>query len=80
MRRAKDTGALLAPIAVAAFVVVCCAGLPVIAGAFAGLTLVAVLGLGGGLIALVTIVSGIVLFVRARRRRPCRGTSERPAR
>jgi hypothetical protein len=79
MRRAKDTGTLLAPVAVAAFAIVCCASLPVLAGVFAGLTLAAILGVGGGLIALIAVLTGIVLVLRARRRRSCPPTTQRPS-
>ena len=71
MRRAKDTGTMLAPLAFGAVAIVCCAGLPALAGAFAGVTLAAILGVGGGLIALVTVVAATVLILRARRRRSC---------
>lgn len=79
MRRAKDAGTLLAPVAVAALAIVCCAGLPVLAGVFAGLTLAVILGVGGGLIALIAVLAGTVFILRARRRRSCPPTSQRPA-
>ena len=69
MRRAKDAGTMLAPVAVAAVALVCCAGLPALAGTFAGLTLATVLGLGGGLLALLALASGAALILRARRSR-----------
>jgi hypothetical protein len=78
MRRAKDAGTLLAPVAVAVLAIVCCAGLPVLAGVFAGLTLATILGFGGGLIALIAVLAGTVLVLRARRRRSCPPTSQRP--
>jgi biotin transporter BioY len=80
MRRAKDAGSLLAPVAVAAFAIVCCAGLPVLAGVSAGLTLAVILGVGGGIIAIVTAIAAVVLLLRTRRRRSCPPTSQRSAR
>jgi hypothetical protein len=71
MRRTKDTGTVLAPLAVGAVAIVCCAGLPAIAAAFAGLTLATILGVGGGLVALIAAVAGTVTILRARRRRSC---------
>ena len=41
MRRTKDTGTVLAPLAVGAVAIVCCAGLPAIAAVFAASSLVA---------------------------------------
>jgi hypothetical protein len=79
MRRAKDAGTLLAPVAVAALVIACCAGLPALAAVFAGLTLATVLGVGGGLLALLALVAVMVLMLRARRRRSCQPRGERPA-
>jgi hypothetical protein len=76
MRRAKDAGSLLAPVALA---IGCCAGLPALAGMFAGLTLAVILGVGGGLIAFIAAGAGIVLVLRARRRRSCTPTSQRSA-
>jgi hypothetical protein len=78
MRRAKDAGTLLAPVALATLAIVCCAGLPVLAGVFAGLTLAVILGVGGGLITLVAVLAGATLILRARRRRSCPPTSQRP--
>ena len=71
MRRTKDTGTVLAPLAVGAVAIVCCAGLPAIAAVFAGLTLATILGVGGGLAALIAAVAGTVMILRARRRRSC---------
>jgi biotin transporter BioY len=79
MRRAKDTGTLLAPVAVAAFAIACCAGLPVLAGTIGGLTLATILGAGAGLIAFIAAVAGAVLLLRARRRRSCPPASQGPA-
>jgi hypothetical protein len=78
MRRTKDAGTLFAPIAVATLAIVCCAGLPVLAGVFAGLTLALILGVGGGLITLIAALAGATLILRARRRRSCPPTSQRP--
>jgi len=64
MRRAKDTGTVIAPLAVGAVAIVCCAGLPAVAGVFAGVTLAATLGVGGGLVALITVVAATVLMLR----------------
>jgi hypothetical protein len=71
MRRAKDTSTVLAPLAVGAVAIVCCAGLPALAAVFAGLTLATILGVGGGLVALIAVVAGTVAILRARRRRSC---------
>jgi hypothetical protein len=75
----KDAHAPLVAVAVAAVAIVCCAALPALAGAFAGLALATVLGVGGGVIALIAAVSATVVL-RARRRRSCPPTSRRPAR
>jgi hypothetical protein len=79
MRRAKDAGTLLAPIGVAALAIVCCAGLPSLAGLAGGLTLAAVLGLGGGLVVLIAALAVTMLTVRARRRRGRRPDGRGPA-
>jgi hypothetical protein len=73
----KDAGTLLAPVAIAAIAIVCCAAPPVLAGALAGLTLAAVLGVGGGLIALIAVLSATVMYLRARRRRSCLPSDQR---
>jgi len=78
MPRTKDTGTVLAPLAVGAVAIVCCAGLPAIAAVFAGLTLATILGVGGGLVALIAAVAGTVMILRARRRRSCPPT-QRPS-
>lgn len=78
MRRANDARALLAPVGVAVVAIVCCAGLPVLVGVFAGLSLAAILGVGGGLVALIAVVAGAVLALQARRRRSSRPTTPRP--
>lgn len=79
MRRAKDAGTLLAPVAIAALAIVCCAGLPVLAGVLAGVTLGVILGVGGGLVALIAVLAGTVLLLHARRRRSCPPTRQRSA-
>jgi hypothetical protein len=71
MPRPKDAHTLLVPVAVAAVAIVCCAALPVLVGALAGVTLAAALGLGSGLIALIAALCAAVIFLRARRRRSC---------
>ncbi len=71
MRRAKDTGTVLGPLAVGAVAIVCCAGLPALAAVFAGLTLATIVGVGGGLVALIAAVAGTIAILSARRRRSC---------
>jgi hypothetical protein len=77
MNRSRGTGALLAPVAVAFVAIVCCAVLPVLAGALGGLALATILGVGGGLIALIAAAAAIVVVLRLRRRRACRPTGQR---
>jgi hypothetical protein len=77
MRRAKDS-TVLAPLAVGAVAIVCCAGLPALATVFAGLTLATILGVGGGLAALIAAIAGTIAILRARRRRSCLPT-QRPS-
>jgi hypothetical protein len=79
MPRQKHVGTLLVPVAVAAVAVVCCAALPVLAGAFAGLALVTALGVGGGLLALIAVLATTVIVLRTRRRRSCPPSDQRPA-
>jgi hypothetical protein len=79
MARAKPANRLLAPIIVATVAIVCCAALPALAGAFAGLAVATILGVGGGLIALIAALSLTVMLVRARRRRSCPLSSQGPA-
>ena len=52
--------------------VICCAGLPAIAGVLGGITIAAVLGVAGGVLAIAVAVSASVLLVRVGRRRTCR--------
>jgi uncharacterized membrane protein YedE/YeeE len=77
MRRTPDTGTVLAPLAIGAVAVICCAGLPALAAVFAGLTLATTLGVAGGLVALIAAVAGTVVILRARRRRCC-PTTQKP--
>lgn len=76
MRRA---GTLLAPVAVGAVALACCAGLPALAATFAGLTLATILGVGGGVLVLLALISGAVLIPRARRRRSSTRREVRPS-
>jgi hypothetical protein len=78
MHRAKDAGKLLAPVGVAVLAIACCAGLPVLAAVFAGMTLATILGVGGGLILLIAVLAGMLLALRARRRRSCPPPTQRP--
>jgi hypothetical protein len=75
MRRSRGAGALLAPIAVAGLVIACCAALPVVVGALAGLALGVAVGVGGGLLAAIALAAAIIAL-RARRR-GCPGNSNR---
>jgi len=58
----------LAALGIGAFAVVCCAGLPLIAGVLGGVALGSVLGAGVGVVAVV-LVSALVVARRARRQR-----------
>jgi hypothetical protein len=60
-----------AAVAVAVVAVACCAGLPAIAAVIGGLTLGALLGFAGGLLAVCAVVAAVVFAVRARGRRAC---------
>jgi uncharacterized membrane protein YhaH (DUF805 family) len=57
----------LAGVGVAAVVVVCCAGLPLIAGVVGGIALAAVLGVGAGILALAALIAVVAITVRRRR-------------
>lgn len=59
----------LAALGIGAFAVVCCAGLPLVAGVLGGVALGSVLGVGAG--ALVVIVVIVLVLARARRQRAC---------
>jgi membrane associated rhomboid family serine protease len=78
MRRPRDAGTLLLPVALAAVAIVCCAALPLLAGAFAGLALGVSVGVGGGALGLVAGVVACAIFVRSRRRRSCPHSDEMP--
>lgn len=75
MRPAERSRTMLVPAFVALVAVGCCAGLPLIAGALAGVTLVAILGVGSGAITLFAVVVGIVVLLRTRRGRVPGGPS-----
>lgn len=51
------------------FAVVCCAGLPAIGALIGGITIAAVIGVAGGVLALAALGGGAIMLVRARRRR-----------
>jgi hypothetical protein len=57
--------------------VICCAGLPAIAAVLGGITLAAVLGVAGGVLAVVAIATGAVLLIGGRRKRGSGNTSRR---
>jgi hypothetical protein len=57
--------------AIAVVGIACCAGLPVIAAVLGGVTLAAVLGVAGGLLAVAALVAAALFALRARRRRAC---------
>ena len=67
MRHAAD-GPLIG-IASVAFAVVCCAGLPAIGALIGGISIVAVLGIAGGVVAFAAAAGAAVLVLRVRRRR-----------
>lgn len=69
MRRAAD-GPLIG-IASVAFAVVCCAGLPAIGALIGGISIVAVPGIAGGVVAFTAAAAAAaaVLVLRVRRRR-----------
>jgi hypothetical protein len=79
MSRPRSAERLLAPVLVATVAIGCCAALPALAGALAGLTIATILGVGGGLVALIAALSLTVVLVRARRRRSCPPSSQGPA-
>jgi hypothetical protein len=78
MPRSGDPNTPLA--AVVAVAVVCCAALPPLAGAFAGLALAAILGVSLGLLALTSALAAAAMGLRARRRRSGAPTRQGPAR
>jgi predicted lysophospholipase L1 biosynthesis ABC-type transport system permease subunit len=79
MLRRRHAGTLTVPFAVAVVAIGCCAALPLLAGAFAGVALATALGVGGGVLALIAAVVTTALIMRARRRRSCPPPDERPA-
>lgn len=58
----------VAAVGLAAFAVVCCAGLPVVAGVLGGLTVVSLVGIGTGIVVAAGLVAFAALLVRNRRR------------
>jgi hypothetical protein len=69
MSRPRTAGTLVVPVVVAAMAIACCAALPILAGALAGVALASALGVGGGVLALIAATAATVMVVRARRRR-----------
>ncbi len=59
----------LAALGIGAFAVVCCAGLPLVAGVLGGVALGSVLGVGAGALAVVVVI--VLVVARARRQRAC---------
>jgi len=58
-----------AALGIGAFAVVCCAGIPLVAGVLGGVALGSVLGVGAGVLAVVVVIALVV--ARARRQRAC---------
>ena len=58
-------------VAAGALAVICCAGLPAIGALLGGITIAAVIGVAGGVLALAALCGGAIVLVRARRRRSC---------
>lgn len=73
MQGAPRTG--LAALGIGACAVVCCAGLPLVAGVLGGVALGSVLGVGAG--ALAVVVAIVLVVVRARRQGACASESSR---
>ncbi len=67
LRGTPRTG--FAALGIGTFAVVCCAGLPLLAGVLGGVALGSVLGVGAGLLAVIVVIALVV--VRARRQRAC---------
>ena len=62
----------LAGVGIALFAIVCCAGLPLIAGGVASsIAIGAVLGVGAGILALAALVALVVIWAQRRRKRAC---------
>jgi len=59
----------LAALGIGAFAVVCCAGLPLVAGVLGGVALGSVLGVGAGALAVIVVI--VLVVARARRQRAC---------
>lgn len=59
----------LAALGIGAFAVVCCAGLPLVAGVLGGVALGSVLGVGAGALAVIAVI--VLVVARARRQRAC---------
>jgi len=59
----------LAALGIGAFAVVCCAGLPLVAGVLGGVALGSVLGVGAGALAVIVVI--VLVAARARRQRAC---------
>ncbi len=59
----------LAALGIGAFAVVCCAGLPLVAGVLGGVALGSVLGVGAGALAVIVVI--VLVVARARRPRAC---------
>jgi hypothetical protein len=77
VRRDSTDTTTLAAAGVAVIAVVCCAGLPAIAAVLGGITLAAVLGVAGGILAVTGLVAAVVFTIRVRRRRACAPPDER---
>jgi hypothetical protein len=60
-----------AGVGIAALALACCGGLPLLFGLVGGLTLGALFGVGVGALLLIAVV-GMLVVMRARRRRACR--------
>ncbi len=59
----------LGALGIGAFAVVCCAGLPLVAGVLGGVALGSVLGVGAGALAVIVVI--VLVVARARRQRAC---------
>jgi hypothetical protein len=77
MRRDPSDGSTVAAVGVAAIGVACCAGPPAIAAVLGGLTVAALFGIAGGILATASVVAALLFLVRARRRRACPAPTER---
>lgn len=75
----RATGPALG-VAAGAIAVICCAGLPAIGALLGGITIAAVIGVAGGVLALAAVGGGAILLVRARRRHSCPPSTGGPAR